>query len=711
MVNRNSPSKFKSNEVDAAMPVSSEGLRTTDEAGIGQRIRRTADNDETLTKNLFPGQFIHGIFSYWPELLVILLVKFLLCYFGILTGLIERCSYFARDLCPKYWPELLVTPLVIFLPTTIDPTSGSRFTNKWKEVSNEFELVFAGDAEPECSLSITSRRLISNQKEYPSTYIAISGIPNFFDRDLSPNLFIDRSAYLSHVLESYFYPEITENGTLPSLGIIRMTCVGNIPIFYDPFELLGSDWAFSLLQDLNFCLLTSSLRYLEPQKNINFSKEALGIPSSWHSACIACFMPDAGNTPLLEGCLELFESQKNFVQIFYGPLLLSTQERQHDNPSLEDSHASQSHVLEPYSHPEITEVGTLPSLGAMRATCVANILMNHHGTHYYVDVKAGACILSTHDEVRWKEPRDNNIFYQEGLPYLIPAVGSSRALEGALEACDTTYGHLPAHYYQPRTPMILCNYYRAWILGISIMALIFATFSPKGTQDIKLIANINEPFPTGAKQRDQTDCGNLPSHYIEISRRKKQSTQVSMIQRWVGGSFLEARHSSVDYDFGSDLYTDSGLKLNSGSGILHSTPPSATQERQHDNPSLEDSHASQSHVLEPYFHPEITEVGTLPSLGAVRVTCVGKIQIADGVGQKRRDFEEMTWAVFLQGHRRDFTAASVRIAAEYLIRALIIHSRKPASEERWKRHHLLRRSPHLLVEVTLVSRQKDLLVV
>jgi hypothetical protein len=112
---------------------------------------------------------------------------------------------------------------------------------------------------------------------------------------------------------------------------------------------------------------------------------------------------------------------------------------------------------------------------------------------------------------------------------------------------------------------------------------------------------------------------------------------------------------------------------------------------------------------------------------------VGKIQIADGVGQKRRDFEEIAWAAFLQGYRRDFTAAShvdtlflqdfchivtdgecstpTEIAAEYLIRALIIHSRKPASEERWKRHHLLRRSPHLLVEVTLVSRQKDLLVV
>jgi hypothetical protein len=112
---------------------------------------------------------------------------------------------------------------------------------------------------------------------------------------------------------------------------------------------------------------------------------------------------------------------------------------------------------------------------------------------------------------------------------------------------------------------------------------------------------------------------------------------------------------------------------------------------------------------------------------------VGYIQTADGVGQKRRDFEEMAWAAFLQGYRRDFTAAShwdiiylqnfclivtdgecstpAEIAAEYSNRVLIIHSRKPASAERWKRHHLLHRSPHLLVEVTLVSRQKDLLVV
>ena len=63
-------------------------------------------------------------------------------------------------------------------------TSGPLFTNKWKEVSNGFELVFAGDAESECSLSITARGLMSNLKEYPSTYIAISGIPNFRPTDM-----------------------------------------------------------------------------------------------------------------------------------------------------------------------------------------------------------------------------------------------------------------------------------------------------------------------------------------------------------------------------------------------------------------------------------------------------------------------------------------------------------------------------------------------
>jgi hypothetical protein len=41
------------------------------------------------------------------------------------------------------------------------------------------------------------------------------------------------------------------------------------------------------------------------------------------------------------------------------------------------------------------------------------------------------------------------------------------------------------------------------LLLLRIMALIFMTLFPKGTQYVKLIAIVNEPFPTGAKQRDQ----------------------------------------------------------------------------------------------------------------------------------------------------------------------------------------------------------------
>jgi hypothetical protein len=142
---------------------------------------------------------------------------------------------------------------------------------------------------------------------------------------------------------------------------------------------------FCLLQDINLweaalnfhssfvnTLLLSSLRYLETQKFISISKKAQDISSSWHPAGFACFMPDAGNIPLPERRLIYFESQKTYVQIFYGHLSSASQERQHHDIS---SRASKSHVLEPYFHPEMTEVGTLPSLGAMRAACVENIRM------------------------------------------------------------------------------------------------------------------------------------------------------------------------------------------------------------------------------------------------------------------------------------------------------------------------------------------------
>ena len=166
---------------------------------------------------------------------------------------------------------------------------------------------------------------------------------------------------------------------------------GGYPPFFYRLKLLCSIWAISMLQDSNFwkeasnahssshqagkecswfkaCLafllpdavnipiLTSSLRFLETRRYIGISKEASDISSSWHSACFAGFMPDAGNIPLLEVCLKHFESRKNYVQMYHGPLSSAAQERQPNDPVLEDLIAFQSHALESYFHPEITEV-------------------------------------------------------------------------------------------------------------------------------------------------------------------------------------------------------------------------------------------------------------------------------------------------------------------------------------------------------------------
>ena len=61
---------------------------------------------------------------------------------------------------------------------TPSPSSGTRFINKWRELSNGFDLIFTCDAK--CNnLGITAGELLSNQKEYPSTDIAISGITKF----------------------------------------------------------------------------------------------------------------------------------------------------------------------------------------------------------------------------------------------------------------------------------------------------------------------------------------------------------------------------------------------------------------------------------------------------------------------------------------------------------------------------------------------------
>jgi hypothetical protein len=319
-------------------------------------------------------------------------------------------------------------------------------------------------------------------------------------------------------------------------------------------------------------------------QDINFLKESHDPSNSWHSACFARFMPDVVNIMLLKISLRNFESQEKLLQL--GPEIL--------------------------------------------------LIMNHHDTHYYVDVKVGACIVSTHDEVRRKELRDNNIFYQEGLPYLIPAVGSSRTLEGELEACDTNCGNLPSYYYQPRTPRILCKYYRAWILGNSVMAFNFATLSPKGAQDIKLIANTNEPFPTGAKQRDQTDyrTPRIIGHRrnprmstdVDISSWKESGNHISIVQGCrdpIGiNSCYAAYHTSLNYDNVFTLVVEGSLRLSIG--VWNTSPTdvsSATQDRKSGCPLLEGNLAYRpSYILEPHFTPEFAEVGLLPSFGITRMT-------------------------------------------------------------------------------------------
>jgi hypothetical protein len=367
--------------------------------------------------------------------------------------------------------------------------------------------------------------------------------------------------------------------------------------------------------------------------------------SSCDQACLTSLRHEVGTISRLErSAIKSTLAREKYFDRDLGPKLFVI-----------DRCVSQSHVLESYIHPEMTEVGTLPSLGTMRITCVGNIpifygLLELLGYDWILSLLQYLNFWKKSDTHNSSRPT-NNCWMPDAVNFLL--LTSSMRYPESQRSINLSEGCLKLFETQKSFVQIIYGLCR------------------RHSSILKEAPDISSSWHPACSACFMPGAENIP--HLEGCLNLSES------QKNFGHSF--------------------------------NGPLSATQARQPDSPLLEDRHASQSHVLEPYFHPEITEVGTLPSLGAVRVTCVGYIQTADGVGQKRRDFEEMACLAFLQGHRRDFTAASVRIAAEYLIRALIIHSRKPASEERWKRHHLLRRSPHLLVEVTLVSRQKDLLVV
>ena len=183
-----------------------------------------------------------------------------------------------------------------------------------------------------------------------------------------------------------------------------------------------------------------------------------------------------------------------------------------------------------------------------------------------------------HAEVRRKGSRDNNIFYQEGFLYLIPDVGSSRALEGAMEACDTNCcGIWPAQHYSPRISRILCK--EPWKL-------------------------------TGTDIRSWKESGN----HISIVQGCRDPIGIN--------SCYAAYHTSLNYDNVITLVVEGSLRLSIG--IWNTSPTdvsSATQDRKSGCPLLEGNLAYRSsYILEPHFTPEFAEVGLLPSFGITRMT-------------------------------------------------------------------------------------------
>ena len=182
-----------------------------------------------------------------------------------------------------------------------------------------------------------------------------------------------------------------------------------------------------------------------------------------------------------------------------------------------------------------------------------------------------------HAEVRRKGSRDNNIFYQEGLLYLIPDIGSSWALEGATEECDTNGGIWPALHYSLRISRTLCK----------------------------------EP-------RKPTSTG--------ISSWKESGNHINIVQGCrdpIGiNSCYAAHHASLNYDNGIILVTEGSLRISIG--IWNTSPTdvsSATQDRKSGCPLLEGNLAYRSsYILEPHFTPEFAEVGLLPSFDITRMT-------------------------------------------------------------------------------------------
>jgi hypothetical protein len=204
-----------------------------------------------------------------------------------------------------------------------------------------------------------------------------------------------------------------------------------------------------------------------------------------------------------------------------------------------------------------------------------------------------------HAEGRRKGSWDNNIFYQEGSLYLIPDVGSSRALEGATKACVSHSGTRPAQYFRLCTPGVLCNKVH-W-------------------------------------KRTDTD----------ISSWKESGNHMSIIQGCrdpVGiNSCYAAHHTSLNYD--NVIISIAEGSLRPRVGIWNSSPKdvlSVTQDRKPGCPLLEGSHVYlPSHILEPHFTPELAEVGLLPSFVITRTTHPANDTISLAMDSRRQPLSKL----------------------------------------------------------------------
>jgi hypothetical protein len=178
---------------------------------------------------------------------------------------------------------------------------------------------------------------------------------------------------------------------------------------------------------VNIPILESSLRFLETRRHIGNSKEALDITSSWHPACSACFMPDAGNIPLLEGLPSHFESQKNYVQMLNGLLPPADQERQ-------DHLASQSHVLESYFHPEITANSFHQ---ARDATLIDRLELLFHVWVFIMLQNSNFCKEASNAHSSLRQEGKEFSWYKACLAYLMPDTVNILILTSSLRFFET----------------------------------------------------------------------------------------------------------------------------------------------------------------------------------------------------------------------------------------------------------------------------------